>query len=158
MDDFAGNLDYLNDVRDAQMFQRDPRRKFERLESFEYYGDAEFVDRVLFTKEEIHSYPCEMITLLEKKGCQKRWKLNFLTYHAYTAIGKESRIRWFEVRYANAPHLSMSHLQKGCGGDTMGIRPTKVTSPEHFFNFHRFMTSTFSIDPVLSICAKRHVR
>ena len=38
MDDFAGNLDYLNDIRDirdAQMFQRAPRRNFERLDPFE---------------------------------------------------------------------------------------------------------------------------
>ena len=27
----ADDLDYLNDIRDAQMFQRTPRRKFERL-------------------------------------------------------------------------------------------------------------------------------
>ena len=25
MDDFAGDLDYLNDIRDAQMFQKVPR-------------------------------------------------------------------------------------------------------------------------------------
>ena len=31
MDDFADDLDYLNDIRDSQMFQRTPRRKFERL-------------------------------------------------------------------------------------------------------------------------------
>ena len=31
MDDTAGDLDYLNDIRDAQIFQRTPRRKFERL-------------------------------------------------------------------------------------------------------------------------------
>ena len=35
MDYFASDLDYLNDIRDAQMFQRAPRRKFERLDSFE---------------------------------------------------------------------------------------------------------------------------
>ena len=50
MDDFAGDLDYLNDIHDAQMFQRAPRRKFERLAPFEYYDDAEFVDRYRFTK------------------------------------------------------------------------------------------------------------
>ena len=44
MDDFAGDADYFNDIRDAQMFQRAPRRKFERLDPFEYYDDAEFVD------------------------------------------------------------------------------------------------------------------
>ena len=33
------------DIRDAQMFQRAPRRKFERLDPFEYYDDDEFVDR-----------------------------------------------------------------------------------------------------------------
>ena len=41
MDDLAGDLDYLNDIRDAQMFQRAPRRKFERLDSVEYYDNAE---------------------------------------------------------------------------------------------------------------------
>ena len=55
MDDFACGLDYLNDIRDAQMFQRAPRRKFERLDPFEYYDDAEFVDRFRFTKEEMRS-------------------------------------------------------------------------------------------------------
>ena len=30
MDD--GDLDYLNDIRDAQMFQRAPRHKCERLD------------------------------------------------------------------------------------------------------------------------------
>ena len=44
MDDYVGVLDYLNDIRDAQMFQRAPRCKFERLDPFEYYDDAEFVD------------------------------------------------------------------------------------------------------------------
>ena len=44
MDDFAGDLDYLNDIRDAMMFQRAPRSKFERRDPFEYYVDAEFVD------------------------------------------------------------------------------------------------------------------
>ena len=29
MDYFAGDLDYLIDIRDAQMFQRAPRRNFE---------------------------------------------------------------------------------------------------------------------------------
>ena len=50
MDDFVGDLDYLNDIRDA-------RRKFERLDPFEYYDDAEFIDRFLFTnlKEEMQS-------------------------------------------------------------------------------------------------------
>ena len=42
MDDLAGDFDYLNNIRDAQMFQRAPRRKFERLGPFEYYNDAEF--------------------------------------------------------------------------------------------------------------------
>ena len=55
MDDFAGDLDYLNDIRGAQMFQRPPRRKFERLDPFEYYDDAEFVDIFRFTKEEMRS-------------------------------------------------------------------------------------------------------
>ena len=45
MDDFDGDLDYFNDIRDAQVFQRAPRRKFERLDPFEYYDDAEFVYR-----------------------------------------------------------------------------------------------------------------
>ena len=36
MDEFAGDLDYLNDIRDAQMFRRAPRRKVERLDPFEY--------------------------------------------------------------------------------------------------------------------------
>ena len=45
MDDFAGDLDYLNAIRDEQVFQRAPLRKFESLDPFEYYDDAEFVDR-----------------------------------------------------------------------------------------------------------------
>ena len=36
MDDFAGGLDYLNDIHDAQMFQRAPQCKVERLDPFEY--------------------------------------------------------------------------------------------------------------------------
>ena len=44
MDDFACDLDYLNDIRDAQMFQRAPRRKFQRLDPFDYYDDAEFIE------------------------------------------------------------------------------------------------------------------
>ena len=40
MDDFAGDLDYLNDIRDAQMFQRTPWRKFER-----YYKNKHILDR-----------------------------------------------------------------------------------------------------------------
>ena len=55
MDAFAGDFDYLNTILDAQMFQRAPRRKFERLDPFEYYDDAEFVDRFRFTKEEMRS-------------------------------------------------------------------------------------------------------
>ena len=51
MDDFA----YLNNIRDAQIFQRAPRGKFERLDPFEYYDDAEFEDRFRFTKEEMRS-------------------------------------------------------------------------------------------------------
>ena len=66
MEDFTGDLI----ISDAQMFQRAPRRKFERLDPFEYYDDAEFEDRFRFTKEEMrsdHSYPCEMITMLDRK-------------------------------------------------------------------------------------------
>ena len=55
MDDFDGDLDYLTDIRDAQMFERAPRRKFERLDPFEYYDVAEFVDRFRITKEEMRS-------------------------------------------------------------------------------------------------------
>ena len=55
MDDLASDLDYLNDICDAQMFQRAPRRKFERLDPFGYYVDADFVDRFYFTKEEMRS-------------------------------------------------------------------------------------------------------
>ena len=55
MDDFAGDLDCSNDIRGAQMFQRAPRRKFERLDPFEYYDDAEYVDRFRFTREEMRS-------------------------------------------------------------------------------------------------------
>ena len=56
MDGFARDLDYLNDIRDAQMFQRTPRRKFERLDPFEYYDDAEFVDRFRISKEEMRRW------------------------------------------------------------------------------------------------------
>ena len=55
MDDFADDLDYLNDIRDALIIQRAPRRKFERLDPFEYYDDAEFVDRFRFTQEEMRN-------------------------------------------------------------------------------------------------------
>ena len=55
MDDFTGHLDYLNGIRDAQMFQRASRRKFERLDTFEYYDDAEFVHIFRFTKDEMRS-------------------------------------------------------------------------------------------------------
>ena len=56
MDDFAGDFDYLNNFRDAQMFQRAPRGKFEKVDHFEYYDDAEFEDRFRFTKEEMRTY------------------------------------------------------------------------------------------------------
>ena len=55
MNDFAGDLDYLNDICDAQIFQRAQRRKFERLDSFEYYDDAQFADRLRFNKENMRS-------------------------------------------------------------------------------------------------------
>ena len=55
MDDFSGDFDDLNNIRDAQMFQRAPRRMFERLDHFEYYDDAEFERRFRFTKEEMRN-------------------------------------------------------------------------------------------------------
>ena len=70
MDDFAADFDYLNNIRDAQMFQRAPRRKFERLpDPFEYYDDAESEDRFGFTKEEMRS--CKF-TLIHVRRSQ-RW-------------------------------------------------------------------------------------
>ena len=72
-------------IRDAQMFQRAPRRKFKRLDPYENFDYAEFEDRFQFTKEEMRSdkftltpvrwsHPCEMITMLDrKKSYQKRY-------------------------------------------------------------------------------------
>ena len=78
MDDFAGDLDYLNNIRDAQIFQRAPRRKFERLDLFEYYDDAKFEDRFRFTKEEMRSdkftlTPVRWSQCWKEKSYQKRY-------------------------------------------------------------------------------------
>ena len=73
-------------IRDAQMFQRASRRKFERLDSFEYNDDAEFEDGFPFTKEEMRSD--KFILRLwddhnagqkkkKKKNNQKRYSLTF---------------------------------------------------------------------------------
>ena len=50
MDDSLNDLDYLNDIRDAQMLYRAPRRQFERFDLLEYYDENEFVERFRFTK------------------------------------------------------------------------------------------------------------
>ena len=78
MDDFASDFDYLNNIHDAQMFQRAPLRKFERLDPFEYYDDAEFEDRFLFTKEEMRSgkftlTPLRWSQCWTEKSYQKRY-------------------------------------------------------------------------------------
>ena len=52
MDDSLNDLDYLNDIRDAQIY-RAPRRQFEGFDPLEYYGENEFVERFRFTKTEI---------------------------------------------------------------------------------------------------------
>ena len=54
MDNFPGDFDCLNNIRDAQLFQKAPRRKFERQDPLEYY-DTEFEDRFRFTGEEMRS-------------------------------------------------------------------------------------------------------
>ena len=66
MNGFACDLDYLNELRDAQIFQRAPRRKFEKLDPFEYY-DAEFADRFRFTKEEMRSDKFTLTPVLYRK-------------------------------------------------------------------------------------------
>ena len=50
MDDFAGDLDYLNDIRDAQITrdQWTPRRKFERLKCT-YFEPTRFIHVHLWT-------------------------------------------------------------------------------------------------------------
>ena len=53
MDDSLNDLDYLNDIRDAQMLYRAPQRQFERFDPLEYYDENEFVERFRFTKTEI---------------------------------------------------------------------------------------------------------
>ena len=45
MDDSLNDLDYLNDIRNAQMLYRAPRRQFERFDPLEYYDENEFVER-----------------------------------------------------------------------------------------------------------------
>ena len=53
MDDSINDLDYLNNIRDAQMLYRAPRCQFERFGPLEYYDENEFVERFRFTKTEI---------------------------------------------------------------------------------------------------------
>ena len=53
MDDSLNDLDYLNDIRDAQMLYRAPRRRFERFDPLEYYDKNEIKERFRFTKTEI---------------------------------------------------------------------------------------------------------
>ena len=53
MDDSINDLDYLNNIRDAQMLYRAQRRQFERFDPLEYYDENEFVERFRFTKTEI---------------------------------------------------------------------------------------------------------
>ena len=82
MDDFAGDFAYLNNIRDAQMFQRAPQGKFERLCPFEYYDNAEFEDRFRFTKEEIQSYmftltPVRWSQCWTEKSYQKRYDFKY---------------------------------------------------------------------------------
>ena len=71
MDDFSDDLDYLNDVRDAQMIQRAPRRKFEDwilniMKMLSLYTDFD------------HSYPIKLFTMVNrKKSFQKRYNQTF---------------------------------------------------------------------------------
>ena len=44
MDDSLNDLDYMNDIRDAQMLYR-AQRQFERFDPLEYYDENEFVER-----------------------------------------------------------------------------------------------------------------
>ena len=133
-----GDLHYLNDIHDAQMFHRAPRRKFERLDLSEYYVDAEFEDRFRFTKEEMRSDKFTLIHVrLSQCWTEKTIKnaktINILTYHAYIATGKESR--FIQQKCVTLMHLAM-FSPRGGAGDTLGIRPTKSTFPgnlsEHF--------------------------
>ena len=73
MDDFNGDLDYLNDIRDAQMLQRAPRRKFEILDTFEYYDDDEFVDRLSSHKKKLTLTHVRWAQCWTKKSYQKRY-------------------------------------------------------------------------------------
>ena len=113
MDDFAGDFDYLNNIRDAQMFQRAPWLKNWNLLNIMMMLNLK-TDFGPFTKEEMRSdtftlTPCEMITMLDRKqSYQKRYNFNILTLLCvYSQLEKNrvlfSKIRWLEVRYTNAP-------------------------------------------------------
>ena len=52
MNDSLDDLDYLNDIRDALMLYRAPRRQFERFDPLEYYDENKFVEKFRFTKTE----------------------------------------------------------------------------------------------------------
>ena len=53
MDGSINDLDCLNNIRDAQMIYRAPRRQLERFDPLEYYDENESVERFRFTKTEI---------------------------------------------------------------------------------------------------------
>ena len=61
MDDSFNDLDYLNDICDAQMLYRAPQRQFERFDPLENYDENEFVERFRFTKTEIRSLEAQTI-------------------------------------------------------------------------------------------------
>ena len=46
-------MDYLNDIRDAQMLYLAPRLQFEKFDPLDYYNENEFMERFRFTKTEI---------------------------------------------------------------------------------------------------------
>ena len=85
MDDFSADFDYLNNICDAQMFQRAPWPKFERLDPFEYYDDAEFW-RQIFTQEPYLSSLPKLLTVRLKKWMLELQSLLmdlFLTFKSY---------------------------------------------------------------------------
>ena len=62
---------------------------------------------------------------------KKKTIRNAITKHSNISrlYSHSEKNRCFEVRYADAPINVFP--PRGCGGDTLGIRPTKITSPEN---------------------------
>ena len=115
MDDFASDFGYLNNIRDAQMFQRAPRRKFERLDPFEYFDGAEFEDAFRFTKEEMRRWSQCWTEKAIRNDITKHSNIIMRVQPLEKNLVLFSKIRWLEVRYANAPINVFP--QRGCGAD-----------------------------------------